>query len=147
MKNDFEAALYALCIPLCKSPIRHRITVCIKNSTAFESIHINCHKLSISSECALSDVAFVFWFGYKITARWWLMTQYHISYIMVMIRYSTQIITTEMCKLKTHSPIYGIKDIWQSWLNLTHTRERISLTSIIYMLPQINLHNDDYTIV
>ena len=41
------------------------------------------------------------------------------------------IITREMGKLKTHSPIYCIMDDWENILNLTHTLDKIYLTGIL----------------
>ena len=41
------------------------------------------------------------------------------------------IITGELGKLKTHSPIYWIKDDWENCLNLRHTLGIIYLTSIL----------------
>ena len=40
-------------------------------------------------------------------------------------------ITREMGKLKTHSPTYCIMDNWENMLNLTHTLDKIYLTSIL----------------
>ena len=49
-----------------------------------------------------------------------------------------------MGKLKTHNPIYNIKDTWDDWFNLTHTFDRIYLPTILYVQRlHMNLHNDD----
>ena len=54
------------------------------------------------------------------------------------------IITGELGKLKTHSPIYWIKDNWENCLNRRHTLGSIYLTNILVVqCLQIGLHNDD----
>ena len=50
----------------------------------------------------------------------------------------------EMGKLKTHRPIYCMKDDWENGLNLKHTLDRIYLTGILIVeYFQKSLHNDD----
>ena len=46
--------------------------------------------------------------------------------------YSTKILV-ELGKLKTHSPIYWIKDNWEKCLNVRHTLGIIYLTSVFYI--------------
>ena len=58
----------------------------------------------------------------------------HTSDLMMIIRSSDSIlsiITRDMGKLNTHSPIYCINDNWENWPNLRHTRDRIYLESIL----------------
>ena len=50
----------------------------------------------------------------------------------------------EMGKLKTHHPIYYLKDNWEKWLNVRHTLGRIYLTNISFVhYFQISLHDND----
>ena len=52
--------------------------------------------------------------------------------------------TGELGKLKTHSPIYWMKDNCDNSLNLRHTLGSIYLTSILLVqCLQMSLHNDD----
>ena len=58
----------------------------------------------------------------------------HTSDLMMIIRqsiYILSIITGEMGKLKTYSPIYCIMDNGENMLNLTHTLNKIYLTGIL----------------
>ena len=49
-----------------------------------------------------------------------------------------------MDMLNTHSPLYCLKDNWENWLNVRHTRDRMYLTSTLEVqFFQIGLHNDD----
>ena len=62
--------------------------------------------------------------------------------------YVPTIITSELGKLKTHSPIYWSRYDGDNWLNLTHTLDSIYLTSILEVqYVQISVHNDDNEIV
>ena len=75
----------------------------------------------------------------------------HTSDLMMIIRqsiYILSIITGEISKLKTYSPIYYIMDNGENMLNLTHTLDKIYPTGIL-SIPclQINLHNDDNEMV
>ena len=57
------------------------------------------------------------------------------SDLMMIIRKSKNIVTTiktEMCKLKTHNPIYCIKDNWDYGLDLRHTFNRTYSTFYIF---------------
>ena len=82
---------------------------------------------------------------HDITLQKWQM--FHTSDLMMMIRYSTYILTItirEMGNLKTHSPIYCMKDNWENWRNLRHTLDNVHLTSILEVqYLQIRLHNND----
>ena len=56
----------------------------------------------------------------------------HTSDLMMIIRqsiYILSIISKEMGKLKTHSPTYSIMDNRENMLNLTHTLDKLYLTS------------------
>ena len=58
----------------------------------------------------------------------------HTSDLMMIIRqsiYILSIITKEMGKLKTHNPTYCIMYNWENMLNLTHTLDKIYLTSMV----------------
>ena len=53
-----------------------------------------------------------------------------------------------MGKLNTHSPIYCMEDDWENLPNLTHTRDRMYLTSILAVqYIKISLHNDGDEVV
>ena len=60
----------------------------------------------------------------------------HTSDLMVTTRSSTYIlitITREKGKVKTHSPIYCMKDDWKNKLNRRHTLDRIYMTGVLYV--------------
>ena len=57
--------------------------------------------------------------------HWWLI------YILDKLSIFLSIITREMGKLKTHSPIYCVMNKWECMFNLTHTLDKIYLTGIL----------------
>ena len=60
-----------------------------------------------------------------------------------MIKYMYSHIIRWMWKVNTQSPIYCMKDNWENWLNLRHTRNKMYLTSVLEVqYLQIRLHND-----
>ena len=63
----------------------------------------------------------------------------HTSDLMMIIRqsiYIFSVITKEIGKLKTHSPIYCIMDNWENMLYLTHTLDKLYLTGILLLIYQ-----------
>ena len=63
--------------------------------------------------------------------QWVIVHTYDLMMIIRQSMYIFSIITTEMGKLKTHSPTYCIMDNWENMLNLTHTLDKLYLTGIL----------------